>query len=60
MIWRQVEIAMGVEPTPRSSSRVKASKKAKKKTLTPLRLPKKKERGKKPGEQEDIWPSDSS
>lgn len=38
----------------------KLPRKQKKKTLTPLRLPKKKERGKKPGEQEDIWPSDSS
>jgi hypothetical protein len=27
--WRQVEIAMGVDPTPRSSARVRASKKAK-------------------------------
>ena len=27
--WRQVEIAMGVDPTPRSSSRIRASKRAK-------------------------------
>lgn len=47
LIWRQIEVAMEMDPTQRSKSRVGASKKAKQ--LMPLRLPKENEGGLWPG-----------